>query len=291
LAAAQTAHPTAIQIPFTPGGNIDAYLAAISSLTFLTAEEETVLARRLAADQDLNAARQLVMSQLRFVAALAKRYTGYGLPLADLIQEGNVGLMKAVKRFNPDAGVRLISFAVHFVKCELHEYVIRNWRTVRIATTKSQRKLFFNLRKQKQRTGWLSHEEAQCVATTLGVSLRDVIEMEGRLAGNDISFDPATDAEDEDSYLSPAHCLADHRYDPARQYEEDTSAAQLTGQLYQALDTLDERSRDILTQRWLATEKATLQDLAGKYNVSAERIRQLEKAAMARLRSTVPEAA
>ncbi|WP_395185383.1 RNA polymerase sigma factor RpoH [Pseudomonas aeruginosa] len=276
---------------FTPGGNIEAYLAAINTLTFFTAEEETELAKQLHQHHDLEAARQLVMSQLRLVASLAKRYMGYGLPLADLIQEGNVGLMKAVKRFNPNVGVRLMSFAVHWIKAEIHEYILRNWRTVRVATTKAQRKLFFNLRRQKRQQGWLSQDEAQVVASNLGVSVREVLEMEGRLAGNDTAFDPATESEDEEAARAPANYLEDHRYDPAQQYEAAVTDDQRSNELYSALEKLDERSRDIVTKRWLNNSKVTLQDLAAEHGVSAERIRQLEKSALLALRAAMPNAA
>ncbi|MGG2575705.1 RNA polymerase sigma factor RpoH [Pseudomonas aeruginosa] len=275
---------------FTPGGNIEAYLAAINTLTFFTAEEETELAKQLHQHHDLEAARQLVMSQLRLVASLAKRYMGYGLPLADLIQEGNVGLMKAVKRFNPNVGVRLMSFAVHWIKAEIHEYILRNWRTVRVATTKAQRKLFFNLRRQKRQQGWLSQDEAQVVASNLGVSVREVLEMEGRLAGNDTAFDPATESEDEEAARAPANYLEDHRYDPAQQYEAAVTDDQRSNELYSALEKLDERSRDIVTKRWLNNSKVTLQDLAAEHGVSAERIRQLEKSALLALRAAMPNA-
>ncbi|EPJ5561260.1 RNA polymerase sigma factor RpoH [Pseudomonas aeruginosa] len=276
---------------FTPGGNIEAYLAAINTLTFFTAEEEIKLAQRLHEHHDLEAARQLVMSQLRLVASLAKRYMGYGLPLADLIQEGNVGLMKAVKRFNPNVGVRLMSFAVHWIKAEIHEFILRNWRTVRVATTKAQRKLFFNLRRQKRQQGWLSQDEAQVVASNLGVSVREVLEMEGRLAGNDTAFDPATESEDEEAARAPANYLEDHRYDPAQQYEAAVTDDQRSNELYSALEKLDERSRDIVTKRWLNNSKVTLQDLAAEHGVSAERIRQLEKSALLALRAAMPNAA
>lgn len=291
MTALQISPRPANPLLFSPGASIDAYLAAVSQLTHLDADEELDLARRLANGEDLDAARQLMLSQLRFVASVAKRYMGYGLPLADLIQEGNMGLMKAIKGFNPDAGVRLVSYSVHYIKAEIHEYVLRNWRTVRMATTKPQRKLFFNLRKHKTRGGWLTHQEAQQVACDLGVTIGDVIEMEGRMAGNDVSFDSATDADDDEAYLAPAHNIADYRYDPARTYEKETSTNQANEYLYDAMASLDERSRDIITQRWLSGEKATLQDLALKHNVSAERIRQLEKSAMNKLRTIMPIAA
>ncbi|MNZ49191.1 RNA polymerase sigma factor RpoH [compost metagenome] len=229
----------------------------------------------------------MVLAHLRFVVHIARSYSGYGLAQADLIQEGNVGLMKAVKRFNPEMGVRLVSFAVHWIKAEIHEFILRNWRIVKVATTKAQRKLFFNLRSQKKRLAWLSNDEVHRVAESLGVEPREVLEMESRLSGQDMAFDPAADADDESAYQSPAHYLEDHRYDPARQLEEADWSDSSTASLHEALEGLDERSRDILYQRWLAEEKATLHDLAAKYNVSAERIRQLEKNAMNKLKGRI----
>ncbi|MFJ3110044.1 RNA polymerase sigma factor RpoH [Pseudomonas putida] len=281
----------AAQIPMVPGSNVDAYLAVLNTIPMMSADEEHALAVRLAENNDVDAARQLVVSQLRFVVHVAKGYSGYGLPLCDLIQEGNVGLMKAVKRFNVAAQVRLITFAVHWIKAEIHEFILRNGRMVRLATTKPQRKLFFNLRKQKKSRAWLTPDETQHIAETLNVSVRDVREMECRMAGNDTSFDPASDADDEVAFLSPAHQLGDHRYDPARQYEAASEAGGMSGDLYAALDSLDERSRDILTQRFLGNSKATLHDLAAQYQVSAERIRQIEKQALAKLKGAMPLAA
>ncbi len=270
-----------------PGANLEAYVHAVNGIALLSQEQERELAERLYYQQDLEAARQMVMAHLRFVVHIAKSYSGYGLAQADLIQEGNVGLMKAVKRFNPEMGVRLVSFAVHWIKAEIHEFILRNWRIVKVATTKAQRKLFFNLRSQKKRLAWLTNDEVHAVADTLGVEAREVREMESRLTGSDMAFDPAADADDDVAYQSPAHYLEGHRYDPARQLEEADWSDSSTDDLHEALESLDERSRDILHQRWLAEEKATLHDLAAKYNVSAERIRQLEKNAMNKLKGSI----
>ena len=270
-----------------PGANLEAYVHAVNSIPLLSQEQERELAGRLFYQQDLEAARQMVLAHLRFVVHIAKSYSGYGLAQADLIQEGNVGLMKAVKRFNPEMGVRLVSFAVHWIKAEIHEFILRNWRIVKVATTKAQRKLFFNLRSQKKRLAWLSNDEVERVADSLGVAPREVREMESRLTGHDMAFDPASDADDDSAYQSPAHFLEDHRYDPARQLEDADWSDSSTASLHEALEGLDERSRDILYQRWLAEEKATLHELAAKYNVSAERIRQLEKNAMNKLKGSL----
>ena len=270
-----------------PGHDLDAYIRAVNSVPVLSVDEERQLTERLYFDEDLDAARNLVLAHLRFVVHIARSYTGYGLPLGDLIQEGNVGLMKAVKRFNPEMGVRLVSFAVHWIKAEIHEFILRNWRIVKVATTKAQRKLFFNLRSQKKRLAWLSNDEVHAVAESLGVEPREVREMESRLSGQDMAFDPAADADDDTAYQSPAHYLEDHRYDPARQLEDADWSDSSSANLHEALEGLDERSRDILYQRWLAEEKATLHDLAAKYNVSAERIRQLEKNAMNKLKGSI----
>ncbi len=270
-----------------PGRNIDAYVASVASIAVLSAEQEKTLAERLFFSNDLEAARQLVMSHLRFVVHIAKSYSGYGLPLADLIQEGNVGLMKAVKRFNPEVGVRLVSFAVHWVKAEIHEFILRNWRIVKVATTKAQRKLFFNLRSAKKRLSWLTNDEADAVAKDLGVEARVVREMEGRMAGQDTSFDGHADDDSDTAYQAPAYYLEDRNSDPSLLLEDsdwsDSSVAQLRG----ALAQLDERSRDILQKRWLSENKATLHELADTYGVSAERIRQLEKNAMKKLKGTM----
>jgi RNA polymerase sigma-32 factor len=270
-----------------PGANLEAYVHAVNSIPLLTQEQERDLAERLYFQQDLEAARQMVMAHLRFVVHIAKSYSGYGLAQADLIQEGNVGLMKAVKRFNPEMGVRLVSFAVHWIKAEIHEFILRNWRIVKVATTKAQRKLFFNLRSQKKRLAWLNNEEVHRVAETLGVEPREVREMESRLTGHDMAFDPGVDADDDSAFQSPAYYLEDHRYDPAVQLEEADWSDSSSASLHEALGSLDERSRDILQQRWLAEDKATLHDLAAKYNVSAERIRQLEKNAMNKLKGSI----
>ncbi|MCU1741353.1 MULTISPECIES: RNA polymerase sigma factor RpoH [Pseudomonas] len=270
-----------------PGANLEAYVNTVNSIPLLTPEQERELAESLYYEQDLGAARQMVLAHLRFVVHIARSYSGYGLAQADLIQEGNVGLMKAVKRFNPEMGVRLVSFAVHWIKAEIHEFILRNWRIVKVATTKAQRKLFFNLRSQKKRLAWLNNEEVHRVAESLGVEPREVREMESRLTGQDMAFDPAAEADDDSAFQSPANYLEDHRYDPARQLEDADWSENSNSNLHEALEVLDERSRDILYQRWLAEEKATLHDLAQKYNVSAERIRQLEKSAMNKLKLSI----
>ena len=269
-----------------PGANLEAYVQTVSSIPILSVEEERTLADRLFYQQDLEAARQLVMSHLRFVAHIARSYSGYGLAQADLIQEGNVGLMKAVKRFNPEMGVRLVSFAVHWIRAEIHEFILRNWRIVKVATTKAQRKLFFNLRSAKKKLAWLSHDEINAVAEDLGVAVREVREMESRLYGQDLGFDGAQDDDDDTAY-APVHYLEDKRYDPATQLESADWSDSSSQQLQEGLAQLDERSRDILYQRWLAEEKATLHELAAKYQVSAERIRQLEKNAMNKLKKHI----
>ncbi|KPC02266.1 RNA polymerase sigma factor [Pseudomonas amygdali pv. lachrymans] len=281
----------AAQNPMAPGTNLDAYLTVIHSLPKMSAEEERRLSERHFEHNDMDAARQLVTSQLRFVVHIARRYSGYGLPLSDLIQEGNIGLIKAVKRFNPAAQVRLITFAVHGIKAEINEYILRNCRMVRMATTKAQRKLFFNLRKQPRSRTWLTADETKHIADILNVSVSDVKEMETRMAGNDTSFDPAADADDDSAFMTPAHQLGDHRYDPAHLYETENDADTSTYDLHTALNSLDERSRDILAQRFLSERKATLHDLAIKYKVSAERIRQIEKLALAKLKVSIPLAA
>jgi len=270
-----------------PGANLEAYVHTVNSIPLLTPEQERELAESLYYEQDLDAARQMVLAHLRFVVHIARSYSGYGLAQADLIQEGNVGLMKAVKRFNPEMGVRLVSFAVHWIKAEIHEFILRNWRIVKVATTKAQRKLFFNLRSQKKRLAWLNNDEVHRVAESLGVEPREVREMESRLTGHDMAFDPAAEADDDSAFQSPANYLEDHRYDPARQLEDSDWTDNSTANLHQALDVLDERSRDILYQRWLAEEKATLHDLAQKYDGSAEGIRKLEKSAMNKLKTSI----
>ncbi|UZE96563.1 RNA polymerase sigma factor RpoH [Alkalimarinus alittae] len=269
----------------SPGGNLESYMQAVNSIPVLSVEEERKLTSSLHNEEDLEAARHLVMSHLRFVVYIAKSYSGYGLAQADLIQEGNVGLMKAVKRFNPEFGVRLVSFAVHWIKAEIHEFILRNWRIVKVATTKAQRKLFFNLRSAKKRLAWFSHEEVKAVAADLGVEPKVVREMEGRLSSHDAAFDGGMDDDDESAYQSPANYLEDHRYDPATRVEQEDWTEESNTRLSTAMSTLDERSQDILTQRWLSEGKATLHDLADKYGVSAERIRQLEKNAMKKVRA------
>ncbi len=270
-----------------PGQNLNAYIQSINGFAILTAEEEKEIAEDLYYHQNLDAARRLVMAHLRFVVHIARSYSGYGLPEGDLIQEGNVGLMKAVKRFNPEKGVRLISFAVHWIKAEIHEFILRNWRIVKIATTKAQRKLFFNLRGQKKRLGWLTHEEAKAVAADLNVDVKHVQDMEGRLSAYDAAFDASNDDDDESTaYLAPANMLEDKRYDPATMLEASDWEKTSVNNLEVALEQLDQRSRDILQQRWLEDDsKSTLHDLAAQYNVSAERIRQLEKNAMKKLKA------
>jgi RNA polymerase sigma-32 factor len=274
----------------SPGRNIDAYVQTVSAIPILTADEERELAERLHYQSDLEAARQLVMSHLRFVVHIARSYSGYGLPLGDLVQEGNVGLMKAVKRFDPTMGVRLVSFAVHWIKAEMHEFILRNWRIVKVATTKAQRKLFFNLRSQKKSLSWMNNDEVDAIAADLGVDAKVVRQMEGRMASNDTAFD-ALASEDEDSrYLAPSAYLEDHSADPAMQLEESNWEQESQRRLMSAMEGLDERSRNILARRWLADEKATLHELAAEYGVSAERIRQLEKNAMKKIRGAMLEA-
>ena len=273
-----------------PMGSLNSYIQAVNALPLLDQAEEQRLARRLHDEGDLLAARQLVMSQLRFVVHIARGYSGYGLPLADLIQEGNVGLMKAVRRFDPDVGVRLVSFAVHWIRAEIHEFVIRNWKLVKVATTKAQRKLFFNLRKAKQNLGWLSADETTAVAKDLGVSEQDVTEMEQRLYSYDVAFDPYDDA-DEDAAYAPAMYLPSADSDPALGLEADDWNSQSNDALIEALEKLDERSRTILESRWLATNKMTLHELADRYGISAERIRQIENNALRKLRGVLEPAA
>ena len=269
-----------------PTGSLDAYMQAVSRVSILSAERENELALRLRDDGDLDAARELVLSHLRFVAHVARSYSGYGLPVADLVQEGNIGLMKAVKRFDPDRGVRLVSFAVYWIRAEIHEYVLRNWRIVKVATTKAQRKLFFNLRSAKKQLGWFTQAEVQGVANDLGVTTKDVREMESRLTGQDITFDLRDDDDDEHSY-SPATYLQDESQEPAQQLEATDWQQHNNQRLHSAIQILDERSRDIVQQRWLTDSKTTLQELANKYGVSAERIRQLENNAIKKLKSSL----
>jgi len=258
-----------------PVGSLDAYIHAVGSIAVLSKEDEQSLANRFRDTEDLDAARELVMAHLRFVVHIAKGYTGYGLPLGDLIQEGNVGLMKAVKRFDPDYGVRLVSFAVHWIRAEIHEFVLKNWRIVKVATTKAQRKLFFNLRKNKKSLAWLSHAETQAVAKDLGVTPKEVTEMERRLSARDAIFDPAPDADDEHAF-TPAAYLPSPNADPAVQVEKTDWHDDASQRMAEAMVTLDERSRHILESRWLTEDKQTLHELADEYGVSAERIRQIE---------------
>ncbi len=268
-------------------GDLSGYIQAANRIPVLTAEEEHDLAVRLQRDDDLSAARKLVLSHLRFVVHIARGYNGYGLPLGDLIQEGNIGLMKAVKRFDPSVGVRLVSFAVHWIRAEIHEFILRNWRIVKVATTKAQRKLFFNLRGAKKRLGWLNGEEVAAVAKDLGVKPETVLEMESRLSGMDVAFDASADDDDDGRSLAPATYLQDSRADPALLLEASDWESSRLEALQGALEQLDERSRDILAQRWLVDDKSTLQTLAERYQVSAERIRQLENNAMKKLKAVL----
>ncbi|MGH8493250.1 MAG: RNA polymerase sigma factor RpoH [Moraxellaceae bacterium] len=279
--------PLALSVP---GVNLGSYITTVNSIAVLSAEDERALAERYFEQEDVDAARQLVLAHLRFVVHIAKSYAGYGLPQADLIQEGNVGLMKAVKRFDPTMGVRLVSFAVHWIKAEIHEYVIKNWRIVKVATTKAQRKLFFNLRSKKKGTGRLSIAEAERIAGDLNVTSSQVLEMEGRLYSYDASFDAAPDEDEERVGQAPAYYLEDNRYDPAVQLEEADWEADSTERLMSAMERLDARSKDILARRWLSEDKATLHELAAEYGVSAERIRQLEKNAMEKIKGALQAA-
>lgn len=267
----------------SPSGSLETYIQAVNRIPMLGAEEEKALAQRYQREQDLDAARRLVMSHLRFVVRIARGYNGYGLPQADLIQEGNIGLMKAVKRFDPAVGVRLVSFAVHWIRAEIHEFILRNWRIVKVATTKAQRKLFFNLRSSRKRLGWMNREEIQQVARELGVETRDVLEMEQRLNNHDAAFDGGAEDE-EDGLVAPSGYLPDMRFEPEAQATADEADEQRERSLRDALLQLDERSRDIITRRWLSDKKTTLQELANAYQVSAERIRQLEKNAFKQLK-------
>ena len=270
-----------------PIGSFDAYVEAVSRIPVLSREDESELATRLRRDNDLDAARQLVLSHLRFVVHIARGYHGYGLPIGDLVQEGNVGLMKAVKRFDPAVGVRLVSFAVHWIRAEIHEYVLRNWRLVKVATTKAQRKLFFNLRKYKRSLGWLTAEETQAVARDLGVSTDEVTEMERRLASRDLSYDPAPDADDEEESYSPSAYLPAPDADPAIAVERAEWDDDVTDRVAQAMTQLDARSQAVLRARWTGESKATLHELAEDSGVSAERIRQIEANAIKKLRKLV----
>ena len=266
-----------------PTGSLDTYIQRIKAIPLLSTEEEHTLAKRFYENNDLEAARTLVISHLRFVISIAKKYTGYGLPLADLVQEGNIGLMKAVKRFNPNMGIRLITFAVHWIKAEIHEFILRNWRIVKVATTKAQRKLFFNLRSLKKRLGWLSQQEAQNVAKKLNVPIKTVIEMDERLNSHDEAFEIID--EDDDNVTVPALYLADSQADPAVIMEQNDKSADLKQKLSLAFEQLDDRSKQILESRWLSDKKVTLQELAVRYQISIERIRQIEKQALEKLKS------
>jgi RNA polymerase sigma-32 factor len=271
----------------TPGANLNAYIQGTSTVPVLSEHEEKALGEALYYEDDLDAARRLVMSHLRFVVHIARSYNGYGLPLGDLIQEGNVGLMKAVRRFNPEKGVRLVSFAVHWIKAEIHEFILRNWRIVKVATTKSQRKLFFNLRSAKKQLQWLSADEAQAVADDLGVDVKDVMEMEMRLSSHDLAYDAPDEDDDEKTAYAPALYLEAAGADPAECIADEDAEADNNARLGVAVEALDQRSRDILQRRWLDDKKATLHQLADEYGVSAERIRQLEKNAMHKLRAAM----
>ncbi len=276
-----------------PVDSLESYIQAVSQVPILSAEEEQDLARRLQLRNDLEAAQRLIVAHLRFVVHIARGYLGYGLPLGDLIQEGNIGLMKAVKRFDPAHGVRLVSFAVHWIRAEIHEFILRNWRIVKVATTKAQRKLFFKLRGSKKRLGWLNNEEVNTVARELGVSPDNVLEMESRLSGHDVSFDPAPEADgnDEIESYAPSAYLRDEQADPSETLEREDWEDQTVSRLGAALERLDPRSRDIVQRRWLNDDKPTLHELAAEYQVSAERIRQLETNAMKKLRAALPVAA
>ena len=267
-------------------GSLEAYIGAVHQIPVLSVEDEQRLAHRLREDNDIAAAQELILSHLRFVVHVARGYSGYGLPLGDLVQEGNIGLMKAVKRFDPAVGVRLVSFAVHWIRAEMHEFIIKNWRIVKVATTKAQRKLFFNLRKSKTRLGWLNAEEVRAVAKDLNVSEREVLEMESRLSGRDIGFDAPDDADDDHAPPAPANYLVAHDVDPAEAYESANDEDNQLELLREGMAKLDERSRDIIKRRWLdADSKVTLQELADEYGVSAERIRQVEANALKKMKA------
>ncbi|MDX6019388.1 RNA polymerase sigma factor RpoH [Scandinavium sp. V105_16] len=275
-------------LALAPVGNLDSYIRAANAWPMLTADEERALAEKLHYQGDLEAAKTLILSHLRFVVHVARNYSGYGLPQADLIQEGNIGLMKAVRRFNPEVGVRLVSFAVHWIKAEIHEYVLRNWRIVKVATTKAQRKLFFNLRKTKQRLGWFNQDEVEMVARELGVSSKDVREMESRMSAQDMAFDMSSDDDSESNSVAPVLYLQDKSSNFADGIEDDNWEEQAANKLTHAMEGLDERSQDIIRARWLDEDnKSTLQELADRYGVSAERVRQLEKNAMKKLRMAI----
>ncbi|MDA9143422.1 RNA polymerase sigma factor RpoH [Gammaproteobacteria bacterium] len=275
----------------TPGKDIESYLSSVHAIPILTREQEQELTFKLYDDDDLDAARQLVIHHLRFVVHIARSYQGYGLPLADIIQEGNVGLMKAVDKFDPNKGVKVVSFAVHWIKAEIHEYILRNWRLVKIATTKAQRKLFFNLRSKKKSLGWLTKDEAEKIANDLNVEVKDVLHMENRLSSTDAAFDSPTSTNDDEEMMSPAQYLEDKRYDPEMMVANEEVEKVNNANLMEALKLLDGRSKDILLRRYLADKKATLHELADEYGVSAERIRQIETGALKKLKASMGEAA
>ena len=269
----------------SPGKDIESYLSSVHAIPILTKEQEQELALKLYEEDDLDAARQLVIHHLRFVVHIARSYQGYGLPLADIIQEGNVGLMKAVDKYDPNRGVKVVSFAVHWIKAEIHEYILKNWRLVKIATTKAQRKLFFNLRSKKKSLDWLTKEEAEKIASDLNVEVKDVLHMENRLSSNDSSFDAPAPSGDDDDIMSPSQYLEDKRYDPEVIVANEQAEQVNRSELVEALRMLDDRSKDILQRRYLSDQKATLHDLADEYEVSAERIRQIENTALKKLKS------
>ena len=271
----------------TPGGDLQAYINTVHSIGILTPEEEKKLAEDLYYRNDLDAARKLVLAHLRFVIYIAKSYSGYGLPEADLIQEGNVGLMKAVRKFNPEAKVRVVSYAVHWIKAQIHEYVLKNFKIAKVATTKAQRKLFFNLRSKKKGLNWFTDQEIDSISKDLGVKPSEVREMEKRLSGSDISFDPLSDSDDEEAVYSPSQYLQDDSSNPEDILEKEIMTAESTTSLHKAINELDDRSRDILQDRWLADKKLTLHDLAEKYHISAERVRQIEKNAMKKVKQSL----
>jgi RNA polymerase sigma-32 factor len=273
----------------TAVGDLETYCQAVHNIPMLSAAEERALALHLREDNDLEAARRLVLSHLRFVVRIARGYGGYGLPLADLIQEGNIGLMKAVKRFDPEQGVRLVSFAVHWIRAEIHEFILRNWRIVKVATTKAQRKLFFNLRSAKKRLGWLNRKEVDGVAQDLGVSPEQVMEMETRLSAQDAPFDGSTAEDTDEDSLAPATYLSDLSADPAGQLEQLDQEDHYGQRLQQAMEALDPRSKEIISRRWLQENKSTLHELAAEYQISAERIRQVENSAIKKLRSMLAD--
>ena len=269
----------------SPGKDIESYLSSVHAIPILTKEQEQELALKLYEEDDLDAARQLVIHHLRFVVHIARSYQGYGLPLADIIQEGNVGLMKAVDKYDPHRGVKLVSFAVHWIKAEIHEYILKNWRLVKIATTKAQRKLFFNLRGKKKSLEWLTKEEAESIASDLNVDVKDVLHMENRLSSNDSSFDAPVQTGNDEEVMSPSQYLEDKRYDPEVIVANEQAEQVNRSELVEALKMLDDRSKDILQRRYLSDQKATLHDLADEYEVSAERIRQIENTALKKLKS------